>query len=204
MIRIKPCRFFCDDSAGRRLALRHKTGGIEPDFMRSAKGESFSSMPSASGGIARLACAGCAKRARTWPPFCPGRGSRSGTSTIRPKTSSNGSQIKLLELANELHDEFLRIQLGAELRPARDPGLLYYIMASSEQLADALRKAGRYSAGSSMMGSGWISVGTAAAAITLDYVKVDRRSDRHQMEFWLVTLMRICRAVTDTRLTRCD
>ena len=39
-----------------------------------------------------------------------------------------------------------------------------------------------------------------AAAIGLDYVDVDRQSDRHQIEFWLVTLVRICRKVTDTRL----
>jgi AraC-like DNA-binding protein len=39
-----------------------------------------------------------------------------------------------------------------------------------------------------------------AAAIALDYVDVDRQSDRHQIEFWLVTLVRICRQVTDTRL----
>jgi hypothetical protein len=38
------------------------------------------------------------------------------------------------------------------------------------------------------------------AAIALDYVNVDRHSDRHQIEFWLVTVMRICRQVTDGRL----
>jgi len=39
-----------------------------------------------------------------------------------------------------------------------------------------------------------------AVAIALDYVDVDRQSDRHQIEFWLVALLRICRQVTDTRL----
>ena len=39
-----------------------------------------------------------------------------------------------------------------------------------------------------------------SASLALDYVNVDRRSDRHQVEFWLVTLMRICREVTATRL----
>jgi AraC-like DNA-binding protein len=37
-------------------------------------------------------------------------------------------------------------------------------------------------------------------AITLDYVDIERQSDRHQIEFWLVTIVRICRQVTDTRL----
>jgi len=29
------------------------------------------------------------------------------------------------------------------------------------------------------------------AAIALEYVNVDRHSDRHQIEFWVVTVMRI-------------
>jgi AraC-like DNA-binding protein len=39
-----------------------------------------------------------------------------------------------------------------------------------------------------------------AVAIALDYVDVDRQPERHQIEFWLVTLVRICRKVTETRL----
>ena len=37
-------------------------------------------------------------------------------------------------------------------------------------------------------------------SIALDYVDTDRKSDRHQIEFWLVTMVRICRQATDTRL----
>ena len=44
-----------------------------------------------------------------------------------------------------------------------------------------------------------VKLDNRAAAIGLDYVDVDRQSDRHQIEFWLVTLVRICRQVTDTR-----
>jgi hypothetical protein len=45
-----------------------------------------------------------------------------------------------------------------------------------------------------------VKLGERAAAIALDYVDVERQSDRHKIEFWLVTLVRICRQVTDTRL----
>jgi len=38
------------------------------------------------------------------------------------------------------------------------------------------------------------------AAITLDYVNVDRHAEMHHIEFWLVTLVRICRQVTNRRL----
>jgi AraC-like DNA-binding protein len=37
-------------------------------------------------------------------------------------------------------------------------------------------------------------------SIALEYVDIDRKSDRHQIEFWLVAMVRICRKVTDTRL----
>ena len=40
----------------------------------------------------------------------------------------------------------------------------------------------------------------ACVRIYLEYVNIDRLADRHHMEFWLVTLLRICRAITNTRL----
>jgi AraC-like DNA-binding protein len=109
------------------------------------------------------------------------------------------AQIKILELAaEELQDEFLGFNLARHF-DLREIGLVYYIMASSEQLADALRKAERY--------SGVVNEGVRlnfnldrTASVALNYLNVDRRSDRHQIEFWLVTLIRICRKVTDTRL----
>src|SRR5262249_38367831 len=36
--------------------------------------------------------------------------------------------------------------------------------------------------------------------LALEYLDVDRLSDRHHMEFWLVTLVRICRQLIDSRL----
>jgi AraC-like DNA-binding protein len=109
------------------------------------------------------------------------------------------AQIKVLELAaEELQDELLGFHLARSF-DLREIGLVYYIMASSEQLADALLKAERYS---EVVNEGMrldFSL-DRTAAVGLHYVNVDRRSDRHQIEFWLVTLIRICRQVTDTRL----
>ena len=73
-------------------------------------------------------------------------------------------------------------------------------MASSGQLADALRNAERYS---QVMNEGVrlrFDLDDRTATIVLDYHNVDRDTDRHQVEFWLVTLVRICRRVTDGRL----
>ena len=82
----------------------------------------------------------------------------------------------------------------------REIGLVYYVIASSERLADALRNAERYSG---IMNDGvrlHFRQNDRAAAIALDYVNVDRHSDGHQIEFWLVTVIRICRQITETRL----
>jgi AraC-like DNA-binding protein len=110
------------------------------------------------------------------------------------------TQIKLLELAaEELQDEFLGFHLARSF-DLREIGLVYYVIASSAQLADALRNAERYS---QIMNEGVrlrFSLQDRAVTIAIDYVNVDRHAERHQIEFWLVTLVRICRQVTDTRL----
>jgi hypothetical protein len=102
-------------------------------------------------------------------------------------------QIRILDLAaEELGDELLGFRLGRNF-DLREIGLVYYVIASSERLADALRNAERYS---EIMNDGvrlHFRQDDRTAAIALDYVHVDRRSDRHQIEFWLVTVMRICR-----------
>src|SRR4029078_1917901 len=55
------------------------------------------------------------------------------------------TQIKLLELAaEEEQDEWLGFHLARSF-DLREIGLVYYVMASSEQLADALLNAERYS-----------------------------------------------------------
>jgi AraC-like DNA-binding protein len=74
------------------------------------------------------------------------------------------------------------------------------VIASSECLEEALRNAERYSR---IMNEGVrlrFSLQDRTATIALDYVDVDRHAERHQIEFWLVTLVRICRRVTDSRL----
>jgi AraC-like DNA-binding protein len=109
------------------------------------------------------------------------------------------TQIKVLELAaEELQDELLGFHLARSF-DLREIGLVYYIIASSEHLADALRNAERYS-GVANEGVRLHVTLDRTANIALEYVNVDRRSDRHQIDFWLVTLVRVCRQATDTRM----
>jgi AraC-like DNA-binding protein len=101
--------------------------------------------------------------------------------------------------AGELQDELLGFNLARSF-DLREIGLLYYVIASSERLEDALRDAERYSR---ILNEGIrlrFSLQDRVATVALDYVNVDRNADRHQIEFWLVALVRMCRQVTDTRL----
>src|SRR5207344_1281732 len=82
----------------------------------------------------------------------------------------------------------------------REIGLVYYVMASSEQLADALRNAARYSQVNNEGVRLRFNLQEGSAVIALDYVNVDRHADRQHIEFWLVTLLRICRQLTNGRL----
>lgn len=167
--------------------------------MCSARNENFRSIPSASGGIARLACARMRELGKDVVPVLARAGLTVEEVDDRTSRVQVPAQIKVLELAaEELGDEYLGFHL-ARTFDLREIGLVYYIMASSEQLADALLNAQRYS----VVTNEGVRLHTnldRTTAIALDYVAVDRSSDRHQIEFWLVTLTRICRKVTDTRL----
>ena len=111
------------------------------------------------------------------------------------------TQIKLLELAaEEVQDEWLGFHLARNF-DLREIGLVYYVMASSEQLAEALRNAERYSQINNEGVRLRFRMQDGSAIIALDYVNVDRQADRQHIEFWLVTLVRICRQVTNARLS---
>jgi AraC-type transcriptional regulator len=162
--------------------------------------DGLSSIPTATGGIARLACVRLREFGKDAGPILAQAGAtaeQAYNDSIRLEVCK---QIKILDLvAQELGDELLGFHLGRDF-DLRDIGLVYYVIASSERLADAIRNAERYSG---IMNDGVrlrFRQDDRAAAIALDYVNVDRQSDRHQIEFWLVTVIRICRQITDTRL----
>jgi AraC-like DNA-binding protein len=160
---------------------------------------SFHSIPSATGGIARLACARLRDVGKDLASVLAVAGLTEreiGDPAVRLAVNA---QIRVLELAAiELQDELLGFRLAREF-DLREIGLVYYIIASSEKLSVALESAARYSRIANEGVHLRFSL-DKAAVISLDYLNVDRNSDRHQIEFWLVALTRICRQVTDTRL----
>jgi AraC-like DNA-binding protein len=108
-------------------------------------------------------------------------------------------QIAFLNLvANALQDEFLGFHL-AQLPDLRELGLLFYAAASSETLGDALQRAARYS---SIVNEGFSLKchEEEDIRIAFDYVGIARHSDRHQIEFAMTVLIRLCRQLTGRRL----
>jgi AraC-like DNA-binding protein len=160
----------------------------------------FRSIPSATGRVTRLACARLRELGKDVKVVLSKAGLRLEEVDDPTVRLEMRAQIKLLELAaEELQDDFLGFHLARSF-DLREIGLVYYVMASSEQLADALRNAERYSRIDSD-GARLRFKLDGTAGIAIDYVNVDRGSDRHQIEFWLVTLMRLCRQLTDSRIT---
>jgi AraC-like DNA-binding protein len=108
------------------------------------------------------------------------------------------AQVKFLKIAADaLQDDLLgfRLSQGFDLREA---GLLYYIVSSSDSFADAMSNSERYTR---IVNEGIeIKFEGSRAAITIDYAGVERLSDRHQFEFWLFSIVRMCRQITGTRL----
>ena len=172
-----------------------------PSTMQVAKLNGFNSIPSATGGIARLACARLNELGMDPGVILSKVGLTSEAARDPVIRLEARTQIKFLELAAEkVQDEWLGFHLARSF-DLREIGLVYYVMASSDQLADALRNAERYSKINNEGVRLRFRMQDETAVIALDYVNIDRHGDMHHIEFWLVTLVRICRQLTNGRLS---
>jgi AraC-like DNA-binding protein len=108
-------------------------------------------------------------------------------------------QISFLNLvADDLGDDFIGFHLALR-SDLREIGWLYYIMASSETACEALQRAARYA---SIVNEG-LSLNYADkgdVVIKIQHVGISRHMDRHQIEFVMTFLVRICRHLTGLRL----
>jgi AraC-like DNA-binding protein len=160
----------------------------------------FSSLPTASGGIARAAYARALEARLKLDPLL-----KSSNLTCRQIKDSQfripvRNQIKFLNaVADELPDPFLGIHLGEGIE-LREMGLVYYVIASSETLGDALNRLARYC---SITNEGIRIVCNQQRDITVkfEHVGVSRLSDLHQIECFVVILLRICRELTGLSLS---
>lgn len=156
-------------------------------------------LPMATGGIARLAYARAQSAGVSLQPLLKKTDLTQQQIDDPRARISVRDQIKLLNLvAGALEDDLLGFHL-AQTAEFRTLGLFYYVLASSEVLIDALKRAERYS---SIINEGVLPkcIDRKSVGISFHYVGVSRHLDRHQVEFWMVAFVRTCRQLTGLRL----
>jgi hypothetical protein len=156
-------------------------------------------LPTAAGWITRLAYAHARQAGIELDPLLKKAGLTDQQIKDRGARFPVHHQIQFLNLAaNALGDEFLGFHL-AQLPDLRELGLLFYVAASSETLSDALQRAARYSS----IGNEGLSLKYLEEEdirIAFNYVGIARHSDRHQIEFFMTVLIRLCRQLTGLHL----
>jgi AraC-like DNA-binding protein len=174
--------------------VEHVTTGT-----REAGRKQFAMAPSAAGAISRLAYARAKKAGIALSPLLSQSGLTVAQIENRRLRLKVKGQITFLGLvADALRDVLLGFHLAQDF-DLREIGLPYYVMASSERLGDALRRGERYSRIVNEGISVELDIGRSTS-IRLKYLGVERHLDRHQVEFWLTIIMRICRQLTNRRL----
>jgi AraC-like DNA-binding protein len=158
----------------------------------------FNTIPTAIGWIARAAFARASERLDVAPLL-----KRAGLTLQQIKSPDARigarNQILFLDLvAHALSDEFLGFRLAQSFE-LRKLGLLYYVQASSETLGDALQRVARYGTIHNE-GVNLTYRRTKYISMTCKYVGVARAVDRHQIEFFIAALVRLCRQLTGRHL----
>jgi AraC-like DNA-binding protein len=163
-----------------------------PNVKRNAKAPPLAQFPTASGALTRLAYRHAVEGSLVVGPLLRKAGltlQQIDTATLR---LSAKSQIKFLNLvAAGLGDELFGFHLAQDF-DLREIGTLYYIMASSETLGDALQRAARYS----RITNEAVHLRyqkSQEIVVTFEYVDVARHQDRHQIEFFMIGLVRLVR-----------
>ena len=161
--------------------------------------QDLASIPTAQGGLSRLAIARLESAGVPVAPLLRRVGLTPEVIADPEERLSVRSQIALLdEAAIALKDDCLGFTLARDFDP-RELGLLYYVMASSQTLGDALKRVARYS----QITNEALVVGYREGnrlIVDLSYSGVPRHSDRHQIEFCMFAVLRICRMLTGQNL----
>lgn len=167
--------------------------------MHRSLGTSGTMPPTAGGGIARLAIAHATEAHIDPEPLLHQAGLTLFRLEDRDARIGVQCQITLLSLvADAVGDDLLGFHL-AERFDLREIGLLYYVLASSATLGEALARTERYST----VANEGIRVQCRLdgdLCVHVSYVGVPRHADRHQMEFWVTAFVRVCRYLTGTSL----
>jgi AraC-like DNA-binding protein len=163
--------------------------------MREPDGTSFGAIPTALGSMTRLACARAQQEGVALEPLLEKAGLTDAQVRDRTTRIEVRHQIDFLNLvAQAVEDPFLGFHL-AQACDLRELGLLYYVAASSTTLGDAWRRGARYT---SVVNEGLRLryVEAHDVRMVFAFVGVPRHIDRHQMEFSMTALVRVCRQLT--------
>src|SRR6201984_2381726 len=161
--------------------------------------QDLASIPMAGGGLSRLAIARLKSAGVPVAPLLRRAGLTPEVVADPEERLSVRSQVALLdEAAIALKDDRLGFTLARDF-DLREIGLLYYVMASSQTLGDALKRVARYSQiTNEALVVRYREVNRLI--ISLSYSGVPRHSDRHQIEFCMFAVLRICRVLTGQNL----
>src|SRR5258708_11815317 len=157
--------------------------------------QDLASIPMAGGGLSRLAIAHLQSAGVPVVPLLRRVGLTLEVIADPEERLSVLSQVALLdEAAIALKDDRLGFTLAHDFEP-RELGLLYYVMASSQTLGYALKRVARYSQIANEALVVRYQEGNRLI-ISLSYSGVPRHSDRHQIEFCMFAVLRLCRVLT--------
>jgi AraC-like DNA-binding protein len=155
----------------------------------------LASSPTASGGLSRLASTRLRRAGIKLDPLLSLVGLTVDQIDDPEQRIDAGGQIAFLDLAAEaLKDDFLGLSLVEEA-DLRDLECLYYVMGSSDTLGGALHRASRYS----QITNEAIVLKYREArlpTLRLSYSGIPRHSDRHQIEFCIVAMVRLSRELS--------
>jgi AraC-like DNA-binding protein len=161
--------------------------------------QDLASIPMAGGGLSRLAIARLKSAGVPVAPLLKRVGLTPELIAQPEERLSVRSQIALLdEAAIALKDDCIGLTLARDF-DLREIGLLYYVMASSQTLGEALKRLARYSKVTNEALVFGYREGNRLI-VDLSYSGVPRHSDRHQIEFCMFAALRICRVLTGLNL----
>src|SRR5262245_10825522 len=157
---------------------RNRTSRNVHDIRQRTHAKTF---PTATGGIARLAYTEAKKAGLDVEPLLKNAeltAEQVADDHIRVPVIG---QVKFLNLvADALQNDCLGIRLAQKF-DFREAGLVYYVMASSGSLGEALTRVARYSGISNESIRAGYHEDRSTIAITFHYVGISRLSDRHQI-----------------------
>ena len=157
-------------------------------------------LPTAGGGIARLAATEARAAGVDLSPLLKAFGLTAAQIDDPDERLGVEEQIAFVDaVARALRRDRLGFELAQEF-DLRTVGLLYYVAASADTLMQAVQRIERFSAVANEAVVFRCSK-SGDMEIRLGYSGLARHSDRHQIEFFLATLVRLCRSLAGMRLS---